>query len=207
MCRGASRSASASVSGSGSTSTSSASSATRSSTAPATFSTVDPGQDRSQVPGRIRIPRDAELAVHREQHPADLGGAVHYDHAADVSGPSHEPLADSHHLASTLDVDAVGSGAVLARDLSDPGVDPEPAEAVRHHAGHPVEAVMNPVSRRRVGESPGEGDRARMEHSGAPPSQALHSLEPLRPGGGNSGIEPRIDHVAPPEGDHRSWTV
>ena len=173
MCRGASRSASASVSGSGSTSTSSASSATRSSIASTTFSKSIPGRIEARSPGRVRIPRDAEFAVHREQHPADLGGAVHHDHAADVSGPSHEPLADAHHLASTLDVDAVRSGAVLARDLSDPGVDPEPAEAVRHHAGHPVEPVMNPISRRLIGESPGEGDRATMKHSGAPPGQPL----------------------------------
>ena len=75
-------------------------------------------------------------------------------------------------------VDAPGAGAVLARDLADPRVDPEPAQRRGDDLRQALEALVRAGDGALGGRRPGERERALVEGRGAAAGEPDHGLEP-----------------------------
>jgi len=118
-----------------------------------------------------------------------------------VGAAADHPLADARELDRATRVDAVGAGAVLARDLADPGVDPESAQCGGDQVGHLLEAGVGALRRLRVGVRACDGNGALVEDRGAATREALDRREAGRPRRFGCRLVARAGHVLTAEGD------
>ncbi len=147
------------------------------------------------------IQRDPQGPVDGDEDIADPVRAGDDHHAADMSRPADEALADAGHLDSSTEVDGIRPGTVFAGYLPDPGVHPEVGEGVTEGLGGLAEPVANTAAGLAGGHHPREGEGTFGEHRSPTAGQTFDCGEPVPTGGGDRvGVSGRAD-VTPSEGD------
>ena len=94
-----------------------------------------------------RVPIELERPVDRDEDVADPFAVVDDHDTADMSRSPDQTLADPHHLDPASYVHRPLTRAVLAGELSDPGIDPEFVEGFDHDVGDGFEPFLDPGPR------------------------------------------------------------
>ena len=124
-----------------------------------------------------------------------------------MGGAGDQPLADADQLRAPAGVDAPGARAVLARDLTHPRVDAQPAERGGEHLGHLPEALRRAGRRAGVGDRPRAGQRLLVKHGGTATGEAKHGLEPALTSRAHGGGEARGRPILAREREDRPGAV